>query len=52
MVLEHGEKGNFLNLFRIADKDPHLLSDDDIIKRILRNVDANIASQMLAYRIL
>lgn len=51
MVLEHGEKGNFLNLFRIADKDPHLLSDD-IIKRILRNVDANIASQMLAYRIL
>lgn len=52
MVLELEKKGNFPNLFTIADKDPHLLSHDDITKRDLRNMDAKITSQILAYRIL
>ena len=52
MVLEHEKKGSFPNLFTIADKDPHLLSYDDITKRDLRNTDAKITSQILAYRIL
>lgn len=39
MVLEYGRKENFPNSLTIADKDPHLLSDDDITKRDLRNMD-------------
>ena len=45
-------KEDFSNLFIIADKELHLLLDDGTTKSDLRNVEANITSPTLAYRIL
>lgn len=52
MVPEHEIRRNFPNLFTTADKDPHLLSYNDITKRDLRNMDVIMTNLILTYRIL
>ena len=49
---EHEKRGNFPNLFTLADKDLHLISYNDITKRDLRNMDVIMTNQIPTYRIL